>query len=75
MSMLKFKMNRAVCSVDHVGKVPAQKIAGLPESQAGAFRHRCAACAYQLGYEEGLQAAAREQRVTSSRLLKSVAKG
>ena len=27
----------------------------LPEDQGGAGRHRCAGCAYQKGYEDGLR--------------------
>lgn len=27
----------------------------LPEDQGGAGRHRCAGCAYEKGYEDGLQ--------------------
>ncbi len=26
---------------------------GLPESQAGPWRHKCAGCAYQRGYDDG----------------------
>ncbi len=71
----KFKLNNHVCTTDHEGQVSFQKIAALPESQAGASRHRCAMCAYKMGYEEGLQAAVREQRSASTRILKlSVAK-
>lgn len=41
----------ATCKIDHTGQIP-DKIAKLPESQAGNWRHRCAACAYLQGVED-----------------------
>lgn len=32
-----------------------QKFNTLPHDQGGAGRHRCAACAYEKGYNDGLQ--------------------
>lgn len=42
------------CTINHHGQT-TQKLADLPESQAGFWRHRCAACAYDLGVEEGMR--------------------
>lgn len=45
------------CSVDHQkGNLPAE-LKKLPESQAGQYRHKCAACAYELGVQHGLRQA------------------
>lgn len=33
------------------------KIEPLPNSQTGAGTHKCAYCAYELGYQDGLEAA------------------
>lgn len=41
------------CTTDHIGHVPEKKLAELPESQASGWRHKCAACAYSLGFKEG----------------------
>jgi len=38
---------------------------GLHKTQAGARRHRCAACAYAAGYRDGTKAAAADHRVSS----------
>ena len=40
-----------VCQSDH-RYLPS--LEGLPDSQAGAGRHRCAGCAYEQGYDDGL---------------------
>lgn len=48
------------CSIDHGGgKMPAA-FNNLPESQAGVGRHKCPACAYELGRTE---ATAAEERL------------
>jgi hypothetical protein len=47
------------CATDHSGKMPATFNA-LPESQGGVGRHKCAACAYELGRNE---ATATEERL------------
>lgn len=48
------------CSMDHGGgKLPAS-FKDLPESQAGVGRHKCPACAYELGRSE---ATAAEERL------------
>ena len=33
---------------------------GLPDSQAGAGRHRCAGCAYEQGYDDGFEGRGRQ---------------
>ncbi len=38
---------------------------GLHETQSGARRHRCVACAYAAGFDAGKQAAAADHRVSS----------
>lgn len=48
-------MAKTTCSVDHSGDLPAT-FNNLPESQGGAGRHKCAACAYQLGRSEAVAA-------------------
>lgn len=47
------------CNRDHSGSLPAS-FNQLPESQGGVGRHKCAACAYELGRAEG---AAAEERL------------
>jgi len=49
--------SRAGCTrgPDHDGVVPLARLARLPESQAGEGRHKCAACAYEAGYEDGIK--------------------
>lgn len=47
------------CNRDHSGSLPTS-FGRLPESQGGVGRHKCAACAYDLGRAEG---AAAEQRL------------
>lgn len=44
-----------VCEKSH-RRVPLS-VADVPHSQKGAFRHRCAGCAYEQGYREGYDAA------------------
>jgi len=51
----------ATCKIDHSGRVP-KKIADLPESQAGHWRHRCAACAYEAGLADGERRGAAKTR-------------
>ena len=72
MATSKLKLNHQTCTIDHEAKVPAKAIAALPESQAGSFRHRCAACAYQLGVEHGLRTAWDSQRAVAAQLIKGV---
>jgi uncharacterized protein with PIN domain len=38
----------SICVEDHINHLPAE-FNKLPESQAARWRHRCAACAYDLG--------------------------
>jgi hypothetical protein len=57
-----FAFNAHICSTDHEGSVP-KKISNLPESQAGPQRHRCAACAYEMGFKDG-KAQALAQQIT-----------
>jgi hypothetical protein len=38
----------STCEKDHSGDLPSE-FNDLPESQAAKWRHRCAACAYELG--------------------------
>lgn len=72
MGTIKLKLNRSTCTIDHEAGVPAKAIAALPESQAGSFRHRCAACAYQLGVEDGLRMAWEGQKIVAAQLIKGV---
>lgn len=45
-------MNNMICNKAHRH---ASMFDALPEDQGGAGRHRCAACAYEKGYADGLQ--------------------
>lgn len=51
----KTRTNPQTCTESHEGKIPTERIAALPESQAGPGRHRCAACAYQLGIKDAIR--------------------
>lgn len=51
------------CKIDHSGTAP-KKLANLPESQRGHWRHRCAACAYQMGLEDGIRKGAQKARTS-----------
>ena len=46
-----------ICSKDHGGGAVPKSLGGLPNSQGGPWRHKCVACAYELGYEAGIGAA------------------
>lgn len=48
--------NRSQCTEDHEGQVSPDRILALPESQAGRWRHKCPACAYLMGLQDGLSA-------------------
>ena len=52
------------CTETH-NHIPARKLTGLPESRAEPGRHRCAGCAYDLGYADGIKQGAwnEEQRI------------
>ena len=39
------------CYKNHRGV--AEKVKGLKSSQRGEWRHKCACCAYELGFEDG----------------------
>lgn len=45
-------MNNTICNKAHRHD---PMFDALPEDQGGAGRHRCAACAYEKGYADGLQ--------------------
>lgn len=45
----------AVCEKSH-HKVPIA-VADVPHNQKTPFRHRCAGCAYEMGYRDGYNAA------------------
>lgn len=45
-------MNNSICDKDHRHN---SKFNSLPFDQGGAGRHRCAGCAYEAGYQAGLQ--------------------
>jgi hypothetical protein len=47
-------MPKETCN--HGKTAPQSVLDGLPQSQAGTGRHKCAVCAYQLGFEAGLAA-------------------
>lgn len=70
--MKRLTLSQAVCLEDHIGLVPEERIADLPESQAGAWRHRCAACSYQMGLEDGLKTANRIKKEDIPRMIKMV---
>lgn len=72
---VRYKLNRHVCEKDHTGDISAntvERIANLPESQAGPQRHRCAACAYDMGVQDGLKAARSPAVMRQRANLKSV---
>lgn len=43
----------------HDKQAPKDVLRALPESQAGEGRHKCAVCAYDAGYKDGLEASKR----------------
>ncbi len=45
-------MAKTTCSKSHDGELPSS-FKDLPESQGGVGRHKCAACAFDLGRAEG----------------------
>jgi hypothetical protein len=45
-------MNNSICDNNHRDD---PKFNALPDDQGGAGRHRCAGCAYDAGYQAGLQ--------------------
>jgi hypothetical protein len=45
-------MNITICDKDYRHD---NKFNALPHDQGGASRHRCAGCAYDAGYQAGLQ--------------------
>ncbi|MCD4664377.1 MAG: hypothetical protein K8R68_03835 [Bacteroidales bacterium] len=45
-------MNNTECDKDHRHN---KMFTGLPYDQGGLGRHKCAGCAYELGYKDGLQ--------------------
>jgi hypothetical protein len=47
-------MPKETCN--HGKTAPQSVLDDLPHSQAGTGRHKCAVCAYQLGFEAGLAA-------------------
>lgn len=52
------------CSKDHSGSLPRARIEVLATSQRDFWRHKCAACAYEVGRADGARAeAALRQRV------------
>lgn len=55
------KSNGKICAEQHTGNIP-EDLAALPVSQAGFWRHKCAACAYEMGVKAGLKMAGRSQR-------------
>lgn len=50
----------------HGNAAPLDLLAGLPPSQAGAGRHKCAVCAYEAGFEAGLREALRRAQAGPS---------
>ena len=48
--------NTAVCNRDHSAQDAV--LGSLDQSQRGAHRHRCAGCAYEVGYAAGFRAGA-----------------
>jgi hypothetical protein len=55
-------MKAATCQVQHSSTHTLKAIVDLPESQAGSWRHKCAACAYELGLSDGRRLAADAKR-------------
>lgn len=49
------------CDRDH-SNIDPEVFADLLNSQAGPGRHKCAACAYERGYQDALEDAARDMR-------------
>lgn len=54
---------------EHAKAAPRAIIDELPESQAGAGRHKCAVCAFRAGYAAAVQDAARAFRSTAPEFL------
>lgn len=59
-------MSSGYCDKDHTGEISPRVLERIPKSQASAWRHKCAACAYLQGRadaatsEEKLRARVRE---------------
>ncbi len=53
----------------HEKSAPREMLEELPQSQAGTGRHKCAVCAYNAGFQDGVAAgrrlASRERRNAS----------
>lgn len=66
----------STCEKDHTGDLPAG-FRRLPESQASAWRHLCAGCAYELGRRHNQEAEERlrEQVRDLTRVVKELSKG
>ncbi len=47
------KYSPEICELDHTGELPQELVETLPLNQGHPVRHRCAACAYAAGLQEG----------------------
>ena len=61
-------MMNNTCDREHSQLRESPVWGGLVESQAGPWRHKCAACAYELGVEEGLRRGAQLAAELAGRL-------
>jgi hypothetical protein len=65
--MTKISARRRNCEKSHEGNVPTGRLSHLAESQAGPWRHRCAACAYEMGVADGLKASLKPRLLKGGR--------
>ena len=49
----------ATCTKEHEG-IPVKRLGNLHTRQAGPLRHRCPACAYEMGKRDGMRQALEE---------------
>jgi len=52
----------AYCEKDHTGNLPKGKIEKLNNSQRDFWRHKCAGCAYEMGWADAQTAEANLRR-------------
>ncbi len=49
------KYSKVICERDHTGEIPQHVLDALPENQGHPVRHRCAACAFEVGRNEAAE--------------------